>query len=363
MADIGFIPPQKTRITFAVEPVYNMVNSMLLLGQDVSGCGEWVDNTVAQFTSQELARINMLVGAASMSLCCPVQPDSFDQWLVDLANQDPYKLVQDEVEHLVVYAQRVYEDDPSLVPTTQQLYEDRDVYLGLMQRLYEWKGDEFDRELYEYAYDLLQDPPERLARIVACVTQLWEDHLAAEWETHLPELEDSVRAFQSLDLDHLTTAEAVRRIIGRDEPEQWGNWRENLHEIIFIPSAHIGPYLLMIDKNEVAARVVFGARIPEGATVQSPALSRSDLLVRLVALADDTRLRILHLIAHDGEQDTKSIMEQLDLSKSAASRHLRQLTASGYTTVRQQDVSKFYNLNPDRIDDTWRALKALLDLG
>ena len=127
-----------------------------------------------------------------------------------------------------------------------------------------------------------------------------------------------------------------------------------------MPSPHIGPYLLLINQTPTTARVVFGARIPEGASVYSPSLTRSDLSMRLTALADDTRLRILEFIAVEGEQGAKEIMERFDLSKSAASRHLRELVAYGYLAVRQQDVSKYYSLNTRRLDDTWQALRAFL---
>lgn len=361
MAEVGFIPPQKTQIRFSIEPAHNIVTSMLLLGQDVSGCAEWVEHTAAQFSPHDLAVTRMLVSAASMCMHSKSWP-SFEAWLDYLADCNPYAMIEEELNHLVEYGSELYADDPEAAPDSQQLREDREAYLDFVERLHRFKGKDFDPALTELHHDLMQDPPAMLARIVERVTMLWEDYLATEWTRRLPELRDSVAAFQSLDLDSLTTSEAIRRIIGRDEPQAWGQWRDHLHEIIFIPSAHIGPYVLMIDHSDTTARVVFGARVPEGATVHSPALNRSDLLVRLSALADDTRLRILHLIALDGEQDTKRIMDQLELSKSAASRHLRQLTASGYLTVRQQDASKFYHLNPDRIDDTWRALKALLHL-
>jgi hypothetical protein len=50
----------------------------------------------------------------------------------------------------------------------------------------------------------------------------------------------------------------------------------------------------------------------------------------------------------------------LELSQSAASRHLRQLTATGYLVERRSQVAKCYSLNPARVDDTLRALKRFL---
>jgi ArsR family transcriptional regulator len=108
--------------------------------------------------------------------------------------------------------------------------------------------------------------------------------------------------------------------------------------------------------------LLFGARQPQGTPNLSPELSRSELLVRLGALADDTRLRVLHFVAQNGEQRSPDIIRQLDLSQSAASRHLQQLSASGYLTERWREGSKWYSLNADRIDDTFRALSRFLQL-
>ncbi|MBC8099775.1 MAG: helix-turn-helix transcriptional regulator, partial [Armatimonadetes bacterium] len=47
---------------------------------------------------------------------------------------------------------------------------------------------------------------------------------------------------------------------------------------------------------------------------------------------------------------------QLDLSQSATSRNLRQLTATGYLIERRRETAKCYSLNRERIDDTMRAL-------
>jgi ArsR family transcriptional regulator, arsenate/arsenite/antimonite-responsive transcriptional repressor len=94
--------------------------------------------------------------------------------------------------------------------------------------------------------------------------------------------------------------------------------------------------------------------------VTSPALSRSELLVRLSALADDTRLQILELLTQHDELCAQDVIEMLDLSQSAASRHLRQLTATGYLLERRREVAKCYSLNPQRVDDTLRALKRFL---
>ena len=79
--------------------------------------------------------------------------------------------------------------------------------------------------------------------------------------------------------------------------------------------------------------------------------------MRLNALANDTRLRILELLAYKGELGTPDVVAQLELSQSAASRHLEHLTATGYLTARRHQGTNLYRLNPDRIDYTFQVLK------
>ena len=104
----------------------------------------------------------------------------------------------------------------------------------------------------------------------------------------------------------------------------------------------------------------FGARQPQGIPGFSPDLSRSELLVRLNALADDTRLRILALFKEEEELCSPEIIERLALSQSAASRHLKQLSATGYLVERRREGAKCYCLNTDRIEDTLHALSQFM---
>jgi DNA-binding transcriptional ArsR family regulator len=126
-----------------------------------------------------------------------------------------------------------------------------------------------------------------------------------------------------------------------------------------VPSGHVGPYLGKFMVGDAFA-IVFGARLPEGIQYDAPDLSRAEILVRLSALADDTRLRILKFLAEDGEQRSQDIMRHLDLSQSAASRHLKQLSATGHLTERRCEGAKCYSLNSERIEDTLNATKVFL---
>ncbi|MEO0598195.1 MAG: metalloregulator ArsR/SmtB family transcription factor [Chloroflexota bacterium] len=135
---------------------------------------------------------------------------------------------------------------------------------------------------------------------------------------------------------------------------------EKADRLIFMPTAHLGPYISWGKMEEKTLFFFFGVRPPKNAPNRSVDLNRSELLVRLNALADETRLKILELLTEHDEMCAQDFINNLNLSQSSASRHLRQLTASGYLSERRKDVAKCYSLNPDRIDDTIRGLQQFL---
>jgi DNA-binding transcriptional ArsR family regulator len=154
--------------------------------------------------------------------------------------------------------------------------------------------------------------------------------------------------------------EALMRVSMRDVPPPVSQtWLDEIEHLILIPSAHSGPYLLHLHGLDAhTVRVVYGARVPESRAAGSAMLTRSELLMRLSALANDTRLRVLALVGQEGELGASEIMERLDLSQSAVSRHLEHLAATGYLTVRGQKRAKLYRLCIEQMDRTLEALKA-----
>ena len=85
--------------------------------------------------------------------------------------------------------------------------------------------------------------------------------------------------------------------------------------------------------------------------------------MRLEALADDNRLRILRMIAERGEVHSQEIIDELELSQSATSRQLTQLSAAGFLKERRCDGAKCYALNGERVKDTLKALANFLLVG
>jgi DNA-binding transcriptional ArsR family regulator len=86
-----------------------------------------------------------------------------------------------------------------------------------------------------------------------------------------------------------------------------------------------------------------------------PALAETNLLEAARALADPTRLRMLDLLL-EGELYAQEIVGRLGVAQSAVSRHLGQLERAEIVTVDLRRGSKYYAVNPDRLDAIAAAL-------
>jgi DNA-binding transcriptional ArsR family regulator len=362
MADQNFVLAPATAIVsvnIALEPVYNIVNSLMLLShpEERSGFSPWVNQTAANLPPELEHNHRLIFKALSAAVEPEVSWANFPTFVDYLAAEDSIVLRDKAIRWMCE------EELGGLEPLDPEtVLSDRQAYLDFIERIHVKKAAEkgltFEPEYYIEAHALLNNPTALQNLIVSHLRTMWDTYMAAEWERTLPMLQESVDAFQQLDYSQMTALEAIRVVTGRDFRGIWDEWGK---ELIFVPSPHIGPYVTRFDaEKNVKSWIVFGARLPEGARVSSPALSRSELLVRLSALADDTRLQILELLTHHDELCAQDVIEMLDLSQSAASRHLRQLTATGYLLERRREVAKCYSLNPQRVDDTLRALKRFL---
>lgn len=346
-------------LSVALEPAQNVLNSLGLLtaADKFSGLDEWVTRTAAQMTPAERHR-NALV---TEGLYQAIQPDrrwpSFTNYLDDLAARDAIEL-RDRLLWNTLRAciiKMPAGGRPANLVEPETLLSSVDAYIRYLQDNF----FEFDLALETEAHGLFSDPPRMKDLIVSHLNAIWHERMSAEWERVKPLLQESVAAFQQIDFRRMSGFEAMRTVTGQEPYEKWQNLIADSRQIIFVPSAHLGPYLRKFKEDQLLW-VLFGARLPEGAPAGASALSRSDLLVRLGALTDDVRLRILSLLSQQDELCAQDIMVQLDLNQSAASRHLRQLSAAGYITERRRDVAKCYSLNRERIDDTFRALDRFL---
>jgi DNA-binding transcriptional ArsR family regulator len=286
---------------------------------------------------------------------------SFEDWITALRERAPEEILQVRVRRLRQKA--LLELEPTAVPDEATLMRDRTAFVDLVEQIHAAHGDSdmFNREEEEQLFDELTGGTAYRDKLAAGIEHLWEHYLKSEWPRVHGAIDTSIKAFTSIEIPGETLEEQVMFVTERDQlPEPWLSTLRAAREVVFIPSVHIGPFMILLDFDGTTAYIAGHARIPEGSTIQTAEFTRSELLIRLDALSDETRLRLLELAASRGTITTQEAMDVLDLSQSSASRHLTQLTATGLLSVDASERTKRYRLNATRIDDVCDGLKNLL---
>ena len=365
--DSLLVRPITNTLRVELEPVHNAFNSLLLLAKanEKSGTSDWVIQTDLAMTPEERSVNNLVVIGLYYSIVPERSWPSFPAYVTYLESLSGESLRE---RILNKYASMTLcKDEDEIEPAQTAKDVDFDQVLvspkSYLEFLYQHFDESYiDEDLETAAYAYIIDPVRMKSLIINHLKEMRSKYLAPEWERIRPILQDSVNAFRQVDLSDMPPLEAARFITGHElDEDKWASILDGNSQVTFVPSLHIGPYLWHWG-NQDRKYILFGARIPAGVQLEAPELSRAEIIVRLNALADDSRLRLLHYLAHNGEQRSQDLIQMLDLSQSAVSRHLQQLTATGYLSERRCEGSKCYRINPERVSDTFHALEAFLKI-
>jgi DNA-binding transcriptional ArsR family regulator len=197
----------------------------------------------------------------------------------------------------------------------------------------------------------LQNLPQIKSRFVAVVERFWREVYQAEWLATLPLMERSV-AYHLRQRYRLDFPDLFMAVTGRLLPQV----RTDLsaEEVCFVPSCYIGPYFAYMSHPR-ALVVYYNCRATPVAQRQSEG---PGLFPLLKALADETRLQIVEMLQGQ-EMYARQIVERLDISQAAVSRHLKLMTRAGVLCVRREGGAKFYSIDTNTLNyllDTLREL-------
>ncbi|MBK9926497.1 MAG: winged helix-turn-helix transcriptional regulator [Anaerolineales bacterium] len=350
-------PASKT-IDVSLVPTQNIFSSMFLLakeGDGTPGVHDWVAKTQARMKKKELENHQLAMIGFFFALIPDENGITFPAYLVRLENTDPIA-IKDKL--LNAYATISLENKQPESVDWDQVLASRETYIAFLEERF--GKDHVDIKLERRAYDLVMDPPALKDFLVTHLNWLWENYLAPEWKRVQPMVQESVRAFKNFDLTSMTRIEAAKFVTGQELDEsRWCKKLDTAERIVFVPNPHIGPYN-HVEQVGDTLYITFGARQPEGTGERIPELDRNEIVARLSALADDTRLHILQLATERGELRVQDIMEETNLSQPSVSRYLTQLTVTGYLQERRENGSKVYVLNEGRIEKTLKAVSAFL---
>lgn len=348
-------------IAVRLEPAFNALGSALLLAKndDDPGIHDWVARTRAAMSKDELFRHRLVMIGFHYAVMPRESFPSFAAYLTHLEGSPP-SVLRDTMLH--VYAEFCTKDGERKQPEKpvdwSEILTSAKSYVDFLRQGFD--AQHVDEELETRAYDYVLDPAAMKQLILDHLRWFWKNHLEREWVRVRPMIEKSVRAFQRVDFADQPRDEIARQITGQDLTDMhWQGMLEKAARVVFIPNAHIGAYIQKAMMDDTLF-IYFGARQPDGLEERIPELDRADIVSRLAALADDTRLQILQMIGEGGELRTQDIMDATQLSQPSVSRYLTQLTATGYLQERRIGGAKAYALNRERIEKTIRAVTAFL---
>jgi ArsR family transcriptional regulator len=353
------LTPAQTGIQVAIEPAVNALGSLFFLSRvdDYSGLDTWIVKT-AESLDKELLQANRVVMQGLFYTWTPERSwPSFISYVDHLEAADPWVLRDRILDTYLELPCRKEMEAEVAPPSRDELLSNFDTFIAYL--LSKFGEDHVDELVEKEAYHLLLKPEKMRAYIVSHFRTMWTEILETEWARVYPLIEESALAFQKVDISRMNEQEAVRYITGQTD-DRLGWLIEQNKRLIFIPTTHSGPYSLPFISADTVW-ILFSARLPEGLPRSASVLSRSELLVRLTALADETRLSILALTNEREQICSQELINILQISQSSVSRHLRQLSASGFLRERRTEAGKCYTLNPERIKDTLNALEVLFN--
>ncbi len=360
-------------IQISLEPVKNILYSMLLIEKSrvLSGINHWPIDTFNSLSREEGIRHRLIFNGFYFTIMPTRSWTSFPDYLKHLENKDPNAIIDKLLRSYLKKANPL----PDCIK--KFLTEDEDInrdlileseasYLTFLNCLNETPANcccEVDIELEKEAYSLMKTPLAMRNTIVKHLQMVWDIYLAKEWTDVKGIGLDSVNSFNHIDFSNKDIFEVIKLITDKDCRVIFKNYTLNrmktIKRFIFVPSPHVGPYVNKFFQGD-SMWIFFGARVPSGSNFEAPWLDHQGIITNLGALADSTRLKIVKHIATIGERSSVEIIQDLNLSQSAASRHLKQLSATGLLIERRGMGGKFYSINVDRINATFESVKNYL---
>jgi DNA-binding transcriptional ArsR family regulator len=214
------------------------------------------------------------------------------------------------------------------------------------------------------ALALVADPGELKRRTIALYREVWDAVYREAREAELPVLREAARRGE--DFADRGFGDAYAALTGQRLPEVLERPPPSITRVAFCPSAHLGRFVSYIAAAPdlivyfPAAQLLERCQERNGLSLtpregNAAADSSADLLDAARALADPTRLRMIDLLL-DEELYAQEIVGRLGVAQSAVSRHLGQLERAGLVTVEGRRGSKYYAVNPARLESMAQAL-------
>ncbi len=217
---------------------------------------------------------------------------------------------------------------------------------------------------------LVADPAAFAADLAAFLVRYWRDAFEAEWSERVePTLARAV-----VEAGRRLAADGIWAVLGRlpphcrvdadggelliDLPHEHAVRVDAENPLVLSPSVFAWPHLRVNCDPPWPVAVVYAA--PAVARSAAPRIPPSELLRLLRAIGDDTRLRVLKLVAQH-PRTTQELASLVGLSNAGLSKSLQRLAEAGLVTSRREGYYVVYSLAPARLDALAEALGRFLE--
>ena len=345
--------PSPLPTTFAVSLPHSLLSAISLMcaADEYEGLGEWLHQTRARLAPDLYAEI-----------CTAVRfPGQHHRFFGELAARLPHNSFDMNFDQFIEHLRAIPGVHYQLIALRalargSTLQRKPVELLELSGRSAEWAAflSEIGSEVApDVVATLVRKDDEMKNQLLRAVERFWWDAYAEEFQATVPLLEQSVahhRAENSL----AGFRETFTRTTGRLLPEAIAELLPKMTAVTYLPSCYVGPYVAYLRAGSQLL-LFYNCRSTPGVAT---AVDGASLYPPLKALSDETRLQILSLL-RDGELYAQEIVDQLDISQPAVSRHLNLMAAAGVLQIRREGNAKFYSVNRQTLIRLADALRAL----
>lgn len=365
MMELIAIPP-KIEVKFRSSLLHSLLSTagLLTVGQHLEGLSDWIRHAEGRITPEQrmiLNPLNMLILFATgtqgyLIECVPHGHDADNDFEALWGH-----LVQVDLIQLERHAQQAFREYLIRVEIVKEHFElPRDVagiadllMLGAENYGQRWEVP-FEMPMSAEAFaELLLDGSALLDAILETVDLLWHEIYQGQATEDLAQQMRAITYHNSQDYEDTDFSNIFRAVTGRSVPEYIQQRLKKVQYIEMLPSCHLGAY---ITTSQLGKRMWIGFNanlvptVKEGQQQKPAQVSVAALYPTLKALADETRLKIVILLAEQ-EMNVGEIAEALDLTQSTASRHLTLLAKTEILAMRRDGAMRYYVLRSDVLKD------------
>ncbi len=353
MFDIDLVQAKPaTQATFQVSLLYDLLNTIVLMinASEVEGLDQWIYATQTAMPptlKRDIEHALMLVFKSPTlhTQLRAVPPDDPIHHKFEASLAWFQARSEDEFQAFIkgtLGDMRKEHKEPSEAPVSEDIED--------TETLKAYLCEDFDEDQVEHILNLIRNPADLKTQVISVITRFWEQFYSQAYAACRPIMDRSIRYHREQhytgDFPAIFTA-----VTGRQFPESYQAYNDVNH-VTFIPSWSIGPSVTLHVSEEpsVHAMVHYNCRPTSGPAethaADTPAIQ--DLFPPLKALADETRLQILAFL--NGEEHyAQEIVEHLDISQSAVSRHLKLMISGGVLNARKEENMKYYTINAEAL--------------